>query len=241
MKQAQNTSTPAVYMAISAVQSAMAKLGVGKTQKNTQQNFNYRGIDQLLVAIAPVMAENQLLMLPSVLSRETTERPREGGKVTIHTWVEVKYALISAVDGSSVDIIVQGEAMDFGDKSFGKAMAYAHKVAIGQAFVVPITGKDDPDADSPEADPKKDPKTPPPSPKTLSALVEEATAAGHHLDNVMLFVCGYNQAESKENLPDHKINPDSRRIPLTALAKINPKAVKDYRDAGEQLRAGMAA
>ena len=61
-----------------------------------------------------------------------------------------------AEDGSYVEAVVDGEAMDSGDKSSNKCMAIAHKYALLQVFCIPTENDNDPDAHTPEArDPEK--------------------------------------------------------------------------------------
>ncbi|MGL5003898.1 MAG: ERF family protein, partial [Casimicrobium sp.] len=47
-----------VYRAINAVQSALAKTGISKDRRNSQQGYNFRGIDDVYAAISPLLAEH---------------------------------------------------------------------------------------------------------------------------------------------------------------------------------------
>ena len=67
-------SIPAVYGAIAAVQAALAKQGIAKARKNQQQGYAFRGIDDVYSALAPLLAEHGLCIIPRVLSRTCTER-----------------------------------------------------------------------------------------------------------------------------------------------------------------------
>ena len=138
-----------VYQAISAVQSALAKRGIEKNRKNIQQGFAFRGIDDVYAALAPLLSEYQLVILPQVLSREVTERQTAKGGTLIYTTLRVRYDFISAEDGSREVVIVDGEAMDSGDKSTNKAMSAAYKYACLQAFCIPTEGDNDADASTP--------------------------------------------------------------------------------------------
>ena len=162
--------TRKVFTAIAAVMADMAKLGVGKNQKNTQQNFQYRGIDDVMDALSPSLARHGLIVTPRVRSREVTEREsRQGGKL-FHTVLVIDYAFISATDGSSYVVgPIYGESMDTGDKSINKAMAAAYKYACTQTFCIPFSA-DDPDASTHEvAGAARDPdKTQPESGRVVS-------------------------------------------------------------------------
>lgn len=140
------TGAPAVYQAIAAVMKDMAAEGIGKTRKNQQQNYQFRGIDDVYNALAPILARHQLCMLPRVLSREVVERQTKSGGALFYTTVDAEFDLVSAVDGSTHTIRTVGEAMDSADKSSNKAMSAAYKYAAMQAFCIPTEGDNDADA-----------------------------------------------------------------------------------------------
>jgi hypothetical protein len=138
--------TPHVYQAIAAVMHDMAAEGISKNRKNQQQNYNFRGIDDVYNALAPILARHQLCMLPRVLSREVVERQTKSGGALFYTTVDAEFDLVSAVDGTAHTIRTVGEAMDSADKSSNKAMSAAYKYAAMQAFCIPTEGDNDADA-----------------------------------------------------------------------------------------------
>ena len=155
-----------VYKAIVAITGALAKEGISKANKNQQQGFAYRSIDQVYAALSTLLAEHKLCILPRVTSREATERTSAKGGVLFYTAVTVDFDLVSAIDGSRHTVTAVGEAFDSGDKSIGKAQSYAYKAMAFMLFAVPVEGQDnDPDANSHEVKPAP-PKPPaaPPSP-----------------------------------------------------------------------------
>ena len=139
-------TTPAVYAAISAVQSALAKQGIAKARKNAQQGYSFRGIDDVYSALAPLLAEHRLCILPRVLSRTVTERATQRGGALFYVTVEVEFDFVAAVDGSLHTVRTIGEAMDSGDKATNKALSAAYKYAAFQAFCIPTEGDNDADA-----------------------------------------------------------------------------------------------
>jgi len=134
-----------VYTAIAQVMATIAKQGISKDRKNDQQGYAFRGIDDVYNALAPILAEAQLCILPFVKSREVLERQTRSGGALFYVTVAVDFALVSAVDGSSHTISVVGEAMDSGDKATNKAMSAAYKYACMQAFCIPTEGDNDAD------------------------------------------------------------------------------------------------
>lgn len=147
---AENDKTPKVYAAITRCTASLAKEGISKDRKNIQQGYAFRGIDDVYNAMAPVLAEHKLTILPNYTSREVTERivKRSQGPDGVLFYVTVKgeFAFVSAEDGSSHTVVTYGEAMDSGDKATNKAMSAAYKYACMQAFAIPTEGDNDADA-----------------------------------------------------------------------------------------------
>lgn len=144
-----------VYQAINAVQADLAKDGISKERRNTQQGYNFRGIDDVYNALAPLLSKHKLVILPRVLSRECSERTAKTGGVLFYTTVEVEFDFIASEDGSKHTVKTFGEAMDSADKSTNKAMSAAYKYAAMQAFAIPTEGDNDADADTPDVAPRQ--------------------------------------------------------------------------------------
>jgi hypothetical protein len=136
----------AVYPAIAAVSADLAKSGVAKTSKNEQQGYQFRGIDAMYNALAPLLAKHGLVILPRFLARTVTERVTAKGGVLFAVVVEVEFDFVAAADGSRHALRLYGEAMDSGDKATNKAMSAAYKYAVMQAFCIPTEGDNDADA-----------------------------------------------------------------------------------------------
>jgi len=151
-----------VYKAINAVQADLAKDGIGKDRKNTMQGYNFRGIDDMYNALAPLLSRHGLCVLPRTLSRECVERQSAKGGALFYITVEMEFDFVSAEDGSKHTVKMYGEAMDSGDKATNKAMSAAYKYACMQAFSIPTEGDNDADATTHEVKPAKaEPKAPP--------------------------------------------------------------------------------
>jgi hypothetical protein len=136
-----------VYKAINAVQAELAKSGISKDRRNTQgAGYNFRGIDDIYNALAPLLADKGLCILPRVLSRESVERVSKQGGALFYITVEAEFDFVSTADGSKHTVKTFGEAMDSGDKATNKAMSAAYKYAAFQAFCIPTEGDNDADA-----------------------------------------------------------------------------------------------
>lgn len=136
----------AVLNAVRVISAELAKRGIGKDKKNEQQGFMFRGIDDIMTVLAPLLVTNNLIIVPRYAGREVREyTSKSGGRMASVSLAGV-YRVISTVDSSGLDFgPFYGEGMDSGDKATNKAMSIAFKYFFIQAFVIPIVGNDDPD------------------------------------------------------------------------------------------------
>lgn len=144
------TDVPQVYAAIAAVSKELAQAGIAKTRKNAQQGYQFRGIDEVLDALGPVLPKHGLVILPRVVSREMTERESKSGGTLFSVIVAAEFDFVAVADGSTHTVRTYGEAMDSADKATNKAMSAAYKYAAFQAFCIPTEGDNDADAHTPE-------------------------------------------------------------------------------------------
>lgn len=135
-----------IYQTINKIQAALAKVGIAKDSRNQQQNYNFRGIDAVYNALAPLLAEHGLCILPEVLERTVTERTTAKGGLLIYVVVKVCFKFVASEDNSGHTVTVYGEGMDSGDKATNKALSAAYKYACMQAFCIPTEGDNDADA-----------------------------------------------------------------------------------------------
>ncbi len=142
-----------VYKAINAVQADLAKTGIVKDRRNAQQGYNFRGIDDVYNALAPLLAKHGLCILPRILSRDSQERQTAKGGTLFYVTVEAEFDFVCAEDGSKHVVRTFGEAMDSGDKATNKAMSAAYKYAAFQAFAIPTESDNDADAHTHEVSP----------------------------------------------------------------------------------------
>ena len=140
-----------VYQAISNVTAELARSGIGKTKRNAAQGFSYRGVDDVMQALAWALPRCGLVMLPRVVGRTERAAPSKSGGTIYSVILDVEWDLVSVVDGSRTVVRVHGEAMDAGDKATTKALSAAYKYAAVLAFSIPLEGIEDADAHSPEA------------------------------------------------------------------------------------------
>lgn len=160
-----------------AINGIMEEIGaIGKTSKNQQQGFMYRGIDAVMNALQPALVKHKVFVVPEILEQKREERVTGKGGNLIYSVLKIKYTFY-AEDGSSVSATVIGEGMDSGDKASNKAMSVAFKYACFQVLCIPTEEMKDPDAE-----------TPPESlPKPTPAQLEELQKLNIDLNNVATY------------------------------------------------------
>jgi hypothetical protein len=139
-------SAPHIHRALVAVGGELAKVGISKDRRNEQQNFRFRGIDDVMNVVSPILAKHDVLFLVDYEDYPDTERVTGKGTTLIYTKVKGLFTFTSAQDGSSVSVTTFGVAMDSGDKACNKAMSAALKYALLQTFLIPTESNEDADA-----------------------------------------------------------------------------------------------
>lgn len=168
-----------IYQAIIGV---MSDIGViGKEKKNAQQGFKYRGVDDVMNALQPVMVQHGLFVVPEIIDQKREERQTNRGGNLIYSVCTVRYTFY-AKDGSSVQCVVVGEGMDSGDKATNKAMSIAFKYACFQVFCIPTEEMKDPDAEVHEVTPK--------SKHTENPKIAAATAKANEVKKLLVKISG---------------------------------------------------
>jgi len=144
-KAKETAKAPLIYSKISKI---MGKVGViTKNRKNVQQNYQFRGIDDMYNALNKHLSEEKVFYTSEVLESTREERQSRQGGALIYTIVRMKFTFY-AEDGSNVTSIIEGEGMDSGDKSLNKAQSGALKYALMQIFCIPTDEPKDSENDS---------------------------------------------------------------------------------------------
>lgn len=129
---------------------------IGKDQKmqGTGGNYNYRGLDDVVNAVGPVLAKHGVFMRCEVLRDERGEKTSSSGKALLSCRLHLRYFFVAS-DGSEICTDAIGESLDSGDKASNKAMSLGYKNAICQALCLPYG--DDGDAENHEVQPQRQP------------------------------------------------------------------------------------
>lgn len=184
---------------------------LNKNQRNREQGFKFRGIDDLMNILGPVLRTHELII--SLVVNEVTrdEYTTKSGSHMNRTIVEVSYEF-TAPDGSMWRTDGVGEGADVGDKSTSKALSMAMKYALLQALCLP-TDDTDPDAINPADDSVPEAHSAKVTESALEDKVAEAKQA-------LLDWASQNDVSTKqlakEFLEDHKVT-----IPEATLEQLN--------------------
>lgn len=119
-----------------AIASILNKLQpIGKEQRNKDQNYNFRGIDDVLKKIHPLFAEHGVFMTPDVVEREYEERTSKSGNTGHCAHLHVRWTVYGP-QGDSLTFSTWGEGLDYSDKATNKAMTAAFKYALFELFAI---------------------------------------------------------------------------------------------------------
>lgn len=174
--QSGTTKPSGIFKAMHAV---MSEVGViGKDRTNPQQNYKFRGIDDVLAVLQPLFVKHGIICTPEVLTEEREILATKSGGTMASVRLKVKHTY-EAADGSTKVATTYGEAMDAGDKAGNKAMSAALKYAHVESFSIPTKESDrDTEEQSPEMAPRTQSGTRPQSvPASRPATQKPAQAA----------------------------------------------------------------
>jgi hypothetical protein len=117
---------------------------VDKNQRNVDQKYSFRGIDDFLNSLHPLLAEFEVGVEPRYKRTDRFERATRSGGTMTYVILEGNITF-TAPDGSKVKVRTYGEGADTADKATNKAMTACLKYALIQTFTVPTKDMDDGD------------------------------------------------------------------------------------------------
>ena len=81
---------------------------IGKDKFNNQQGFKFRGIDDVMNVLHPLLSKNKVFIAPQVLEQKREERTTSKGALLIYSICKIKYTFY-AEDGTSIEAITIGD------------------------------------------------------------------------------------------------------------------------------------
>ena len=136
------TENPSVVVALARVMEDVR--AVRKGDRNSQQNYAFRGIDAVMNAAGPAFRKHGVVVVPMLEEVDYRDVQTSTGKASRECTVKVRYRFHGPA-GDFIECVTPGESMDFGDKGAPKAMSVAYRIALLQALCLPT---DEPEADA---------------------------------------------------------------------------------------------
>jgi hypothetical protein len=162
------TETPNVQTAWANVMADVRALGKGQAVTSGPARFNFRGVDDVMNAVGPVLRDHGVSVVPTAVSHTAEDVTTSKGSKMRNVTVIVSYQ-IHGPAGDTMAGAAAGEAADSGDKATPKAMSVAFRTFLLQSLTLPT---DEPDPDLHQYE-----RAPEPTPQELAAQVAQGIAA----------------------------------------------------------------
>lgn len=137
---------PTVVEALALVMDEVQ--AVGKEGRNTQQNYNFRGIDAVVNAVGPAFRKHGVVCVPVSVDHQSEHYTTRSGTQMRGVTLLVGFRFYGP-RGDYIEACAAGESSDSGDKATPKAHSVAYRTMLLQALCIP-TDEPDPDQESHE-------------------------------------------------------------------------------------------
>jgi hypothetical protein len=159
-----------VLKCINAVSHDISQTGIAKARQNKEQNYSYRGIDDFLNTLSPILAKHGLVIIPRYTHVSSIEVGKTAkGNSVMQATITGEFDLIAVSDGSKVTAVVTGEGRDSADKAISKCLSACYKYMAAQVFCVPFIGMPDAEDDTGSSNEVVIPKI---TPEALEAIIK---------------------------------------------------------------------
>jgi len=146
---------PTVHEAWAKVMADVQALGKNSRVDSGPARFNFRGVDDVMNAVGPVLRNHGVSVVPVSVTHVPEDVTTTKGSKMRNVTVTVTYA-INGPSGDSMPGAAAGEAADSGDKATPKAMSVAFRTFLLQSLCLP-TDEPDPDRHQYERAPVESP------------------------------------------------------------------------------------
>jgi hypothetical protein len=135
------SAAPHVYKALVNVKKAVSKVGLGKGRQAPKEagGYAFRGIDDVYNVLCEIEAQEGVMALPSIISKQI-DYQEKNGKIQTHIHIEMLITFVSEVDGSTCFASGLGEGIDTGDKCSSKTQSSAMKQIHLEVYKIPTEG-----------------------------------------------------------------------------------------------------
>jgi hypothetical protein len=133
----QENSMSQIHEAKLAAMRAISKVGIAKLRKNKDQGYNFRGIEDAMNEMSPILIAAGITVTPCYSDLTVSAGESKSGTKLRFATVKGSFTF-KAADGSSEVTECYGEGMDSSDKAVSKAQSVAYRTALFETFVVPL-------------------------------------------------------------------------------------------------------
>ncbi len=138
-----------IYQAIIDIMEDMPPISKDRTAQGAQA-YKFRGIDDIIIVLKPLLVKHKVFVVPKIVGEiKREERETSNGKAMYITIITMQFTYYT-VDGSFIESVTVGEAMDLSDKSANKAMSAAFKYSLLDVFAIPTDEPKDTENDTHE-------------------------------------------------------------------------------------------
>lgn len=131
---------------------------IAKTDYNSGQKFNFRGIDAVMNAVGPALRTHGVVVVPRIKSVNYRDVQVGSNRTNMRECTLTVQYVVYGPNGDHFSGEAPGEALDVGDKATAKAMSVAYRSFLLQSLTIP-THEPDPDESSYERAPEPQPGT----------------------------------------------------------------------------------
>lgn len=142
---------PHVHRSIVEAMSRLRKIAK-KRETTGGERFSYRGIEDAMAALQPVLIDLGLHINMHVVSVSYDQKESQKGNAMTVCFMQMRFELHSIKDGSSIFSTVASEGVDVSDKASNKALSNCLKYWIFQLFMIPTSELKDSEGDIPPKD-----------------------------------------------------------------------------------------
>jgi hypothetical protein len=156
-----------IHVLIGRVLADLPAVGKGSKAPQAMGGYSFRGIDDTLNALNPILSKHGVFFMPIVEERRDSDRETGKGGTLWMVSLRVRYRFYGP-NGDWVDAVVEGEGSDSGDKATQKAMTAAMKYMLFQVFAISTQEVGEMDSER-HTVPESSPRRPAPKQADLSA------------------------------------------------------------------------
>jgi hypothetical protein len=217
------TTAGKIFSAIPAIMQLIEP--IKKTRTNTEQGYKFRGVDDAMNTISPLLATAGVFIFTAkteTLSSDAIVSKKGSAGYRIRNRYTFRFC---ASDGSFIEVVSDGEAIDYGDKASNKAASVAYREAIFKTFCIPFEGND---TENESHD--LQPQAPPPARKPAPAPASRPAATTTPLKKFLSGVPRIKDEAGIKAASDwmaHNLKGDDVTAAMNALAARKIEILKD--------------